>query len=87
MKASVINDAVSACTECEEDISVIISCDADIAYEEETANKACEEVVEVAPISCPFTRIDPDTSKEPVKFPYAPKLGSICFHLIKAIYY
>jgi hypothetical protein len=40
MKESAIKEAESAISACEEETSVNISTDADIAYEAETANKA-----------------------------------------------
>ena len=159
IKASAIKEAESACTAWEEDNSVIISWEADTAYEADIAfaaipvawlisiwadpetkvgllvisaksvdiaaieadneldtlvnsasvakvasndwlklSKAAtlgslEAVYELkvvsssfpVPTSCPFTLIDPDTLKEPVRLPYVPRLLLICFHLINAI--
>ena len=69
MKRSDIKEAESAISACEEETSVNISTEADIAYEAETANKAWDAVVDVAPTSSPFIERPPDILSDPVRFP------------------
>ena len=62
-----MKDAVSACCACDDDTSVSISTDADIAYDAVTAVSACDDVPSREPVIPPSdTFNDPVTCTSPL---------------------